>query len=241
MTKVAQLVVMKFVLPLLLGLTASTAAASARNLLVNGTDTEPGEYRYHVRVGCCSGALIAPDVVLSVGHVVPPPDALASMKLYVGAYQVVGYQEEAHAQGFAVKQAWLHPKYASEHYDFSVFLLDGVSSDDVKPVKLNKDNAVPVPGSDVTMLGTGTFDLKTSERPEVLQSAVTKTIPDDKCRQAFDPQRGISYAGEFIGPTNLCTFSEFDGCVFDSGGPIVYKDDDNEDLLVALISVRLSR
>ena len=105
MTKVAQLVVMKFVLPLLLGLTASTAAASARNLLVNGTDTEPGEYRYHVRVGCCSGALIAPDVVLSVGHVVPPPDALASMKLYVGAYQVVGYQEEAHAQGFAVKQA----------------------------------------------------------------------------------------------------------------------------------------
>ena len=111
----------------------------------------------------------------------------------------------------------------------------------MKPVKLNKDNAVPVPGSDVTMLGTGTFDLKTSERPEVLQSAVTKTIPDDKCRQAFDPQRGISYAGEFIGPTNLCTFSEFDGCVFDSGGPIVYKDDDNEDLLVALISVRLSR
>ena len=30
--------------------------------------------------------------------------------------------------------------------------------------------------------------------------------------------------------------SSKDGCVFDSGGPIVYKDDDNEDLLVALIS-----
>ena len=48
---------------------------------------------------------------------------------------------------------------------------------------------------------------------------------------AHDPNRGISYGGDFIGPTNLCTFSDRDGCVFDSGGPIVYND-----ILVGLIS-----
>ena len=206
-----------------------------RDLLVRGKDTEPGQYPWHVRVGCCSGALIAPDVVLSAGHVLPPPDAVSSMKLYVGAYYVDPTSDDA--PGFGVQQAWLHPKYTTLHYDFSLFLLDDMVSDDVEPVRLNEDDAIPEPGSDVTLLGTGTFNLTTSERPTVLQSAVTQTMSNDECRTAYDPERAISYAGDFVGPTNLCTTSAADGCVFDSGGPIVYHlPESDEDVLVALIS-----
>ena len=225
---------------LLLAVQAEVTAPSRsenipRDLLVNGVDTALGQYPYHVRVGCCSGALIAPDVVLSVGHVLPPPDAVSSMKLYVGAYATDTDGTKDHAQGFGVKQAWLHPNYTSVHYDFSIFLLDGLAKD-VEPILLNGQNSVPEPGSDVTMLGMGTFNLSTSVRPAVLQSVVTQTISNNECRQAYDPERGISYGGDFIGPTNFCTFSDRDGCVFDSGGPIVYQDDNDDEVLVGLIS-----
>lgn len=206
-----------------------------RDLLVHGTDTEPGEYPWHVRVGCCSGALIAPDIVLSAGHVLPPPDAVSVMKLYVGAYETDTTGLNDGAESFAVQQAWLHPNYTTIHDDFALFLLDGTASN-VDPVRLNGDNSVPEPGSDVTLLGTGTFSLETANRPTVLQSAITQTLSNEDCRLAYDPKRGISYGGGFVGPTNLCTFSDRDGCDFDSGGPIVYEDHYEGDILVGLIS-----
>eukprot|EP00977_Amphora_coffeiformis_P026461 scaffold26833_cov168-Amphora_coffeaeformis.AAC.2 len=207
-----------------------------RELIVNGINTNLGQYPWHVRVGCCSGALIAPDVVLTAGHVLPPPDAVSAMKLYVGAYETDTNGLEDGAQGFDIQQAWLHPNYTTIHNDFALFLLNATSSE-VEPVKITPDNSIPEVGSDVTMLGTGTFNLTTSQRSKVLQSAVTQTISNEDCRLAHDPNRSsISYGGDFIGPTNLCTFSDQDGCVFDSGGPIVYKDHDEGDILVGLIS-----
>ena len=51
--------------------TTTTTSTQDRNLLVNGVDTLPNEYPFHVQIGGCSGALIAPDIVITAGHVVP--------------------------------------------------------------------------------------------------------------------------------------------------------------------------
>ena len=212
----------------------ATTKETNRKLIVNGIDTKLGQYSWHVRVGCCSGALIAPDMVLSAGHVLPPPDAVSVMKLYVGAYETDTTGLNDGAEGFDIQQAWLHPNYTTIHNDFSLFLLNGTSS--VEPVRITPNNSIPEADSDMTMLGTGTFNLTTGQRSAVLQSAVTQTLSNEDCRLAHDPNRGISYGGDFIGPTNLCTFSDRDGCVFDSGGPIIYKDPDVGDILVGLIS-----
>jgi hypothetical protein len=101
----------------------------------------------------------------------------------------------------------------------------------------------------------------------VLQAAETRYIPNDECSKSFDPSRGIKYDGSFLDDTSLCTHNlngtkgdddindddgdddddddddEGDGCIFDSGGPVIAKKDDDYDdadddkfLLIGLIS-----
>jgi hypothetical protein len=109
----------------------------------------------------------------------------------------------------------------------------------------------------------GTTNLTGTTRPDVLQAATTRYIPNDECSKSFDPSRGIKYDGSFLDDTSLCTHNlngtkgdddhndddddddddEGDGCIFDSGGPVIAKKydeyddaDDDEFLLVGLIS-----
>jgi secreted trypsin-like serine protease len=194
--------------------------------MVNGVDTTPDEYPFHTQVGCCSGALIAPDIVLSAGHDVPPDPV--GMTVTVGAF----YSSVTAKQGDprSVTKAFMHPQYDSMHNDFCILVLDKPS--DKQPVRINRSSNVPKPHQQVGLLGTGTYNLTTSDRSEVLQKATAKYIPHEECAKAYDPERGISYAGGFLDDTNLCTKGDGDGCVFDSGGPVIVE----QNVLVGLIS-----
>lgn len=206
---------------------ADGGALPRRHLMVNGTDAKPGEYPFHTQVGCCSGALIAPDVVLTAGHVVPPESAVG-MTVTVGAY----YSSVTAKQGDPrkVTTAIQHPKYDGMHNDFCILLLDKPS--EKRPIRINRSSQVPEAYDLVTLLGTGTFNLTTSNRSEVLQYADSRYIPSEECAKAYDPERGISYAGGFLDDTSICTRGDGDGCVFDSGGPVIVENN----TLVGLIS-----
>ena len=216
-----------------------------RSLLVDGDDTTPGRYPYHVQVGCCSGVLIAPDVVLSAAHDVPPHDVAVGMKVSVGAYHT---NQMTHADGDAVQvrtvvESMVHPNYTVIHNDFALLVLDKpVELQKGSILKLNRNPKVPKPQQTVVILGTGTFNLSTSLRSDVLQEGTSKYLPTDECAKAHDPARGVSYQDPFLGESNLCTFGGADGCVFDSGAPIILKGKHNQenhhkdDLLLALVS-----
>ncbi len=206
-----------------------------RSLMVGGTNTKPGQYPFHTQVGCCSGALVAPDIVLTAGHDLPPLDVAVGMTVYVNAYYTNPLNHTAHAH--TISQAVLHPNYTVIHNDFALLVLQEPVQDDSWMVRLNRDNSVPKPHQDVTILGMGTFNLTTTERSTVLQSGTSTYLPNDECaKQGYDVRRGISYRNNFLDETNLCTFGAVDGCVFDSGGPIVVKTADESDVLIALVS-----
>jgi secreted trypsin-like serine protease len=176
-------------------------------------------------------------MVLSAGHVLPPSPE--GMKLYVGSYAV----GDDNLDGVAgkIKQAWIHPKYSTINNDFAVFHLDYGDTDysSVKVVRINRNASLPNDGQAVTMLGTGTFNLTTSERPKVLQKGISRIVSSTKCSKAYDPERGISYVG-MIDETNFCSMGKQDGCVFDSGGPIIVPGkSEKDDVLVGLISFGL--
>jgi secreted trypsin-like serine protease len=200
--------------------------------MVNGVDTKKGEYLFHTQVGGCSGALIAPDVILATGHEMPPIDVAVGMTVTVGAYYT-DPTKNAGGDQHTITQAFVHPDYATIHNDFSILILDKPS--DIKPIRINRDSQVPVAHTNVTLLGTGTFNLTTSERSVVLQESTVTYLPNDECRTSYDPARGVSYAGDFLDETNLCTTGTSDGCAFDSGGPVIVEKD-GRDLLIALIS-----
>ncbi|KAG7364946.1 trypsin [Nitzschia inconspicua] len=215
-----------FIVLTIVGLVDGSSPA-LRQLMVNGVNTIPGEYPFHTQVGCCSGALIAPDVVLTAGHVVPPASAVG-MTVTVGAYfsSVTATQGDPRTVTHAVQ----HPNYDSMHNDFCILILDQPS--EKQPVRINRSSHIPNAYDPVTLLGTGTFNLTTSERSEVLQETEALYIPPAECSEAYDPERGISYGGGFMDDTNICTKGKGDGCVFDSGGPVIVGNE----TLVGLIS-----
>lgn len=211
-------------------------APDRRHLIINGFDTRPGEYAFHTEVGGCSGALIAPDVVLTVGHVIPP-DPSVGMTVTVGAYftmsDVRNEQEpilQQMGESRTVLRAIRHPAYDAMHNDFGLLFLDA-PSELVTPIPINRSPNFPRPHQEVTLLGTGTLNLTTSVRSIVLQQTTTNYIPNEECSLAYDPERGIRYSDGFLDETNLCTKGYGDGCVFDSGGPVIVNG-----TLVGLIS-----
>jgi len=235
--------------------------------MVNGKDTRPGEYSFHTQVGCCSGALIAPDVVLTASHVVSEEEGSRGMTVIVGAYYSTLASAIAAAvfptihknnsssitpiattyEGGEVRKvirAIRHPNYNGIHNDFSLLFLDRPAIQ-AKPISINRSPHIPHPYQQLTLLGTGTLNLSTSVRSDVLQETTSRYVPNEECRKAYDPKRGILYSGGFLDETNLCSKGYGDGCSMDSGGPVLLtQDDDDKDyntgdgrqLLVGLIS-----
>jgi trypsin len=201
--------------------TATTTTSTARNLLVNGADTLPDEYPFHVQVGGCSGALIAPNIVITAGHVVPSEEGAIGMTVRVDAYQT---ENDPNSTIRTVEKAIIHPKYDTMHYDFVILILDGPAA--VKPIRINRSPTVPTASQNVTLLGTGTATLAGTEgRPKVLQKTTTYYVPTDDCGEAYDPERSIRYNGNFLDGTSLCTMgNDGDGCVYDSGGPVIIEE-----------------
>jgi secreted trypsin-like serine protease len=212
----------------ILRVTVATTTNANRHLMVNGIDTKPGEYPFHTQVGCCSGALIAPDVVLTAGHDVSPE--AVGMVVTIGAYYSSVTALQPQGEPRTVTRSIRHPGYDAIHNDFCLLFLDG-PAEIAPPIPINRSPTRPKPHQKVTLLGTGTFNLSTSVRSVVLQESSTWYIPNEKCSKAFDPQRGISYGGGFLDDTNLCTMGNGDGCAFDSGGPVLA-----DGVLIGLIS-----
>lgn len=217
-----------------------------RSLIVGGHDAPQGRYPYFASFDHFGGGvLIAPDMILTAGHVYPPPQQIVKVRLNHPDLTQPGNEET-----FAIASLHRHPGYYESTWDeksndYNLLQIKGFSK--VKPVKLNRDPKVPSNGATVTTIGLGS----TSPDPatfvdtaaNILQEVDLKIISHAKCGRSHDHKRGISYSGRIDKANMICTsggpHNEKDACAFDSGSPIMLTPENSEqkeDLVVAIVS-----
>lgn len=220
-----------------------------RQLIVGGQNAIQGRYPYFVSLDyrngvVLSGALIAPDFVLTAGHCLE--NDIERMTVRVGTYSLSHDNVTTHDVDIVhVVEPILHTGFErlqmdSFSHDFLLFHLNHTSSFPV--VRINRDPAVPVPLEDtVTMMGLGWMTLAFQSPADTLQVANLTTISNQECSLSKDPARvSLSYAG-LIDGTMLCTVSSpnntRDGCAWDSGAPLILPGLDGDpanDVLVGM-------
>jgi secreted trypsin-like serine protease len=214
-----------------------------RRLIIGGYDIAKQRYPYYVSINknngvIVSGALIAPDIVLSAGHIAL--NHMDNLTVKIGPY-CPRDENETFAETIRMERYVVHPQWnmtVGGLFTNDYMILKMAEKSSHMPVQMNRNASVPVDGSDVVITGVGwTMETILSPSPVVLEAEIM-CISNEECASANDPLRGLSYAGE-IDKTTLCTVSPpnttRDGCAWDSGDPVIKKGEKPEDdLLVGL-------
>jgi len=211
----------------------ATAQASPKDdvaRIIGGTDAAPGEYPYFVQGPGCSGALIAPDIVLFAAHC---ENLFLNQQLNVGGYRIDS--DDAGAQP-RFCDVWISDdRFAafSLNWDFALCKLDKPITSLENPknigVALNFDDTVPEVGNDLWVMGFGDTTPGIYSSPEIIQEVAVPYVTNEVCNDPF------RYDG-LITDQMLCAgFTEVggkDACQGDSGGPIVLRTTDSSNKVV---------
>ena len=182
-----------------------------RRLVVGGHNVVQGRYPYFVSIDknngvVLNGALIAPDIVLSAGHIVL--DHMDNLTMTVNAWSV--HAVNSTLQEVIPVERWvLHPKWSQFSpgyfaHDAIILKLNGTSS--YAPIKINRDSTVPANGDEVRILGLGWTQELVQSPSDIVQEADLLVVSNEECEAAKDLNRSLSYEGLIV-PTMMCTRS----------------------------------
>lgn len=195
--------------------------------------------------------MIAPDILLTAGHVNPPLQQNAQVRLNHTHFLSTNFAlEPVDKNTFGISAIVQYPDYSTisvdeNVHDFNIFVLDGIS--DLPTVKLNRSRKLPRPGQQVTVVGMGS----TSPDPATFVQTAAKTLQEvnltvlsyKACleQSGGDPARpGLSYKGRLYDGSMICTsggpHNEKDACAFDSGSPLLVQNRHGETVLTGLVS-----
>ena len=199
-------------------------------------------YPYYVSIDknngvIVSGALIAPDIVLTAGHVML--DHMENLTIKVGPF--APRIKEDFSETIPIQRSILHPEWNATsaglfRNDFLILQLTNTSSH--APIRMNSNPNIPKNGAHVIMMGLG-WTTSTMTSPSMfVQEAKLDYVNNTQCAMAHDYLRGIYYAGQ-IDDSMFCTKSPpnttRDGCAWDSGDPVILAGETAaDDLLVGL-------
>jgi len=184
-------------------------ASRHRELIVGGHDIEKGRYPYYVSIDknngvIVSGVLIAPDIVLSAGHIAL--DHMDNLTLRVGPYKARGSGEngttdEVQYTKWVLPTSWAQTGNGLMHNDYIIFQLTQVTTQE--PVKLNWDPTVPQDDQTVVAMGLGWLNESFQSPASVVQEVELLVSNTQKCNETLDPGRN-SYQG-IIDDSMMCT------------------------------------
>ncbi|HZI12458.1 MAG TPA: trypsin-like serine protease, partial [Myxococcus sp.] len=160
----------------------------------------------------CSGALIAPDVVLTAAHCLALFGPEGAYEVFIG--QVLLPRPESAGRFVRVAHAAVHPDYDAGTHAYDAALLRLAAPVDVTPFALpDSTDGAPSAGASVRALGYG--DTKDASEPSGQRRQATLRVTQ------VEP--AAFRAGPFPGMS----------CVGDSGGPVLIHEGERE-LLVGL-------
>lgn len=183
-----------------------------RDLIIGGHDVERGRYPFFVSIDknngvIVSGALIAPDIVLSAGHIAL--NHMDNITLVVSAWSV--HDDPQTKEVIPIEQWILHPEWSQFSpteevsyfsHDFLIFTLAGKSSQ--KPITINRSPEIPTTGEDVVIMGLGWTQELVLSPATVVQETTLTVLTNEACAAANDPSRNLTYQGMIV-PTMMCT------------------------------------
>mmetsp|Transcript_11758 Transcript_11758/g.22568 ORF Transcript_11758/g.22568 Transcript_11758/m.22568 type:complete len:532 (+) Transcript_11758:102-1697(+) len=181
--------------------------------IVGGEAAFPDEFPWFassINGSLCGASFVGGNVLLTAAHC--SRAFLVGSDVYVKAYRFQSSSRGAIRR--TITKTVRHPKYnsGSFDYDFMLIQLDD-PVEDITPVQLNKDSAVPEDGGSVTVMGFGTTSEGGSISRELLKVEVKKD-PRSVC--------SASYFSSYDDAVMLCASDPGqDSCQGDSGGPLV--------------------
>lgn len=172
----------------------------------------------------CGGSIITQSWILSAAHCFPNPSDLSSYIIYVGRYQLNGYNP--HESSHRVSRVVIPPDYVEPHSGNDVALVQLSSpitwSDHVRPVCL-PSSGIPFPGGMMCHV-TGWGNIREGvplSGVGTLQVVQVPIISQSSCREMYqtDPTEQVDILYDMI----CAGFQEGgkDSCQGDSGGPLV--------------------
>lgn len=180
---------------------------SDRQRIVGGIPTS--EYRDCVAIGspdqwCCTGTLVAPNVVVTAGHC----HGGCSHRVFVGDDVTKAGQE------IEVKDAVRHPGYSDDPFANDIAVLILAEDANVEPRPLAEDGMIEAAGT-VRLAGYGNTDVN-STGGYGLRRMVDVPLASN------DPKFGANTSTEFVAGA---PFLDRDSCNGDSGGPAYVEAD----------------
>lgn len=207
--------------------------------IVGGTETGVNEYPFtaalinmNERRLFCGATIIHYHYGLTAAHCLVKIDNVAHIALLVGDHDYSIAEETNSAALYPLSGFKYHEGYSSvtQQNDIGIVRtqVDMTFSMSVGPACLpfKWTDATPSVGSTVTVLGWGTTEF-TGPQSKVLLAANLSIVSNPYCQ--------AEYAGRNqIFATQICTFTEGkDACQSDSGGPVVYYDNNTKRLHLA--------
>jgi secreted trypsin-like serine protease len=209
-----------------------------RNVIVNGITPEQSRYPYvaslqYGRKHICGATLIAPDIILTAAHCVTQPELIGHFRVVVGEYHLQDHMDTG--ETFYIENMDTHPQYivTNTYVDNDAMIMKISGRSYHEPVMLNIKHNVPTKDNRLTVMGWGSVDVKGEYLSNVLQEVDLNYLFKWECKK-----EGI----QTVTNNMLCAFDQDldniseDSCYGDSGGPLIIKKDNAQDLQVGIVS-----
>jgi trypsin len=218
----------------------SSSASWAR--IVGGENAAANAYPFYAylqipkqgaEIAACGGSLVHADVILTAAHCFI--DAQAD--LVTAFVNATSRSDSTFAYFRNARDVIVHPDYEESSFqnDIAIVILDR-DVNEIAPLALNQDGAVPADGADVTVIGLGLLQEASNGQlfPDQLQQVTLQVVNTDACQAALAPNDAVNTLNN---ENQICAGSDGkDSCQGDSGGPLMFRDSTNEWTQVGLVS-----
>lgn len=197
--------------------------------VTGGERVEQGDYDFVVAVGrfgvvSCGGWLYSDGVVVTAAHCLPAFGPVG-MSVYTGRYDLLAPFNAS--QQYPVVAALPHPMYdpATHAFDVALLKLNRPVETSFEATAQEPDCAEArsafwevEPGAELTVLGWGVDDARSSHVSRYLLKGTVTYMPRDECAAAY-----AAGSGAVVGASMICAAASGtqDACTGDGGGPLL--------------------